>query len=456
MPRTLRSLLLVALLAPVGSSTLAAQVDRPARGYWQCDTRGDSQTIYATPYFDWTGIVDIVQNAFAQQLLAKYGYKGRVSCSMAYANGQTAAKLEADMQHQYAQLGAQGKKIVETGWTMASPGITLAYGCFGLAKVRRAGMPDSAYLLTSRVFRLTPGDYGAELGNAWVDHLKEIHPGWYFQSAGCILLPADPAQHQSVHDSQAAMYANLKPTVTRLDWQFVPGAAAATAEADAAPAYYCEILGSKPKTVFITPVRAADPAWERMDYQYAWQAYVRANLDKDAYTGGCEAGTTKQETVARNGRRAQYVDQGYAVRDVDWSYVPAAKPAAAPAAKPAAAPPPPPPAAQPAAEAYPTKDFMGRPYPSATMYCQYLGLARDASGKYPLYQNAMFVMATSAGAVQTGYNRYIEATYHPSSPGNAMCMALPDDPAQREGVLKSFNLLTQPATQVVVKTSWKP
>lgn len=33
---------------------------------------------------------------------------------------------------------------------------------------------------------------------------------------------------------------------------------------------------------------------------------------------------------------------------------------------------------------------------------------------------------------------------------------VPDDPVQREGVLNSFNLLTQPATQVVVKTSWKP
>lgn len=122
----------------------------------------------------------------------------------------------------------------------------------------------------------------------------------------------------------------------------------------------------------------------------------------------------------------------------------------------AQSPPPSPPAAQPAAEAFPTKDRFGRPLPSLTFYCQYLGLARDASGKYPLYQNVMFTMATSQLAVQNGWRGYIEATYHPASPGNPMCAIVPDDPVQRDGALKAVNLLTQPATQVVVKTSWKP
>lgn len=115
-----------------------------------------------------------------------------------------------------------------------------------------------------------------------------------------------------------------------------------------------------------------------------------------------------------------------------------------------------PPTAQPAAMVYPTKDRFGRPYPSQTFYCQYVGHAKDASGKYPLYQNAMFTMATATGAVQIAWNRYIEATYHPTTPGNALCAIMPDDPEQRDGALKSFNFLTQPALQVVVKTSWKP
>lgn len=118
--------------------------------------------------------------------------------------------------------------------------------------------------------------------------------------------------------------------------------------------------------------------------------------------------------------------------------------------------PPPAGAAAPPPAGYPTKDRWGKPLPSLTFYCQYLGLATDASGKYPLYRNAMFTLATSQGAVQNGWQRFIEATYQPTSPGNAMCAIVPDDPAQRDATLQSFNLLTQPATQVVVKTAWKP
>ena len=86
MPRAARPLLLVALLSPVGFSSLAAQFDRPARGNWYCDTRSDPQTIYATPFFDWTGLAAELQNAFQQHLLAKYAYKGQPSCSMGSPN----------------------------------------------------------------------------------------------------------------------------------------------------------------------------------------------------------------------------------------------------------------------------------------------------------------------------------------------------------------------------------
>jgi len=452
------SLILLAFLQV--APTLSAQSDREARGWFRCDTNTGGDTIYATPFFDWTGTFDVLQNAFQQHLIAKYGYKGRVNCSMAYPGGNTLAALTADMQRQYTQFRAQGKKIVETSWTITSPGVTLAYQCFGIAKVRRAGMPDSSYLLYSRAVRVKVTEAG-ELSTSWIDELKRIHPGWYFPSPGCNLLPADPAEHQAYLESMEAMYAGSKPKVMQLDWQFQPGAAQATAAADAQPAYYCELIGSTPKTVFITPVRQAEPSWERMDYQYAWQKYVRATLDKDAYTGGCEAGTMKQETVARNGRREQYVNQGYTVRDVDWTYAPGAQAVSASAAPPPKAPAPTsPPVAAIAAPAspsgYPTVDQFGRPLPAQTFYCQYLGLALDGSGKYPLYQDEMFTMATSQAAVQKGWNSHIESTFHPSSPGNPMCVIVPTDPVQREGVLRSFNLLTQPATQRVVKVSWKP
>ncbi|HKP30735.1 MAG TPA: hypothetical protein VJU15_15090, partial [Gemmatimonadales bacterium] len=220
-------------------------------------------------------------------------------------------------------------------------------------------------------------------------------------------------------------------------------------------------IGSTTKTVYITPVRAADPSWVRTDYDRAWALYVQGTLDKEAYTGGCEAGTRIQENVAMNKRKQMYVNDGYTVKDVDWEYKPGASPpppATPAAAAPAPAPPPQPPSAPqaPANAAYPTKDGLGRPLPMQTFYCQYLGLAHDASGKYPLYQNQLFSMATSQGAVQNGWKKYIETTFHPASEGNAMCAPIPDDPVQREGVMKSFNLLTQPATQTVIKVTWKP
>jgi hypothetical protein len=95
----------------------------------------------------------------------------------------------------------------------------------------------------------------------------------------------------------------------------------------------------------------------------------------------------------------------------------------------------------------PELDRFGRPLPVQTFYCQYLGLARDASGKYPLYQDEKFTMASSQGKVQNAWKAYIESSYHPTSPGSPMCAILPSDPAQREAYLKSLNLLTQPATQ---------
>jgi hypothetical protein len=453
MSGTVRSSLLGALLVAGAASALNAQ-DRPMKGYWRCDTNNGPATIYATPFMDWTGMGQEVGTGFQQYLQAKYGYKGQVLCSRANP-GNDLAKLQADMQRQYAQFRAQGKSVVEVPWTITSPGVTLPYACFGLGQVSR----DSAFNLYSKVFRVPVGG-SDDLSNSWVNHLKRIHPEWYFpQQAGCILLPADPARHQEIIQSQLGLWSNVKAKVVEVDWQYQAGADAATEAEEKKPAYYCEKIGSKPKTVFITPVRAADPAWKREEYDRAWALHVQSTFDKEAYTGGCEAGTRMQENVAMARRKQGYVDQGYTVKEVDWEYRPGAAPTPPPAPANAPKPPPPPPPASaqaPSASEYPSKDGLGRPVPMQTFYCQYLGLAHDGSGKYPLYQNEMFSMATMAGSVQNGWKKFIETTYHPSSPGNPMCVAVPDDPVQREGVLKSFNLLTQPATQTVVKVNWKP
>jgi hypothetical protein len=241
MPRPSRSLLLVVATTLLVSSTLLAQSDRPAKGRWQCDTNVGGPTIYATPFFEWTGLADELQNAFQQHLLARYGYKERVSCRMASPGGPTLAQLDADMQRQHVQFRAQGKQVVAVPWTIASPGVTLAYTCFGVAQVRRTGMADSTYVLRSRIFRIQAGNI-AELSTSWIDHLKSLHPGWYFQSPGCNMLSADPAEHQAYIDRHVAMYERFKPNVTQLDWQYRPGAAAETAEEDKQPAYYQTVI----------------------------------------------------------------------------------------------------------------------------------------------------------------------------------------------------------------------
>ena len=65
-------------------------------------------------------------------------------------------------------------------------------------------------------------------------------------------------------------------------------------------------------------------------------------------------------------------------------------------------------------------------------------------------------LVTLRNRVQNAWKQYIETTYPQTSPGNPMCAIVPDDPAQREGVMKSYDLLKQPASQKVVKVSWKP
>lgn len=112
--------------------------------------------------------------------------------------------------------------------------------------------------------------------------------------------------------------------------------------------------------------------------------------------------------------------------------------------------------AAPAPVGKPILDRFGRPIPAQTFYCQYLGLARDSSGKYPLYQDELFTVASTQGRLQNAWSLYIDSTYHPTSPGNPMCAIVPDDPVQREAAMKSVNLLTQPATQKVIKVVWKP
>lgn len=205
-----------------GASLLPAQSDRPATGLWQCDNNTGARTIYATRFFEWRGLTQEAENAFRQYLQSAHGYKDRVTCRMARPGGMTLAQLDADMQRQWGQFRAQGFQVVSVPWTIASPGVTVPYTCYGLARVRRPGMADSAYIFRSKTFRIPVGTY-EKLGTDWITFLKNLHPDWYFQSQGCVLLPADPAAHQAVIDAPLEMFAQLKPNVREVDWEYRPG-----------------------------------------------------------------------------------------------------------------------------------------------------------------------------------------------------------------------------------------
>jgi hypothetical protein len=222
MLRPSRSLLPAIAAMALGAATLPAQSDRPATGLWQCDNNTGPRTIYATAFFEWTGLGTELQNAFQQYLRSEHGYTDRVHCRMAYPGALTLTQLDADMQRQHVQFRAQGFRVVSVPWTVASPGVTVAYTCFGVAQVRRPGMADSVYVLRSRIFRIPLGQQG-DLNLKWIAHLKELHPDWYFQGQGCVLLPADPEAHQSLIDAQAAMYQRFRPQVRQVDWEYRAG-----------------------------------------------------------------------------------------------------------------------------------------------------------------------------------------------------------------------------------------
>ena len=121
---------------------------------------------------------------------------------------------------------------------------------------------------------------------------------------------------------------------------------------------------------------------------------------------------------------------------------------------------PPPPAAIPPAPPSgrpPTSRMAGLPRNETPQpfYCQYLGFSADKDGNYPLYQNEVFTSADPVGSVQQAWQRYLEATYHPGSNGNATCAMIPSDPAQQQTALKSLRAIPR-TTMKVIKVSWKP
>jgi hypothetical protein len=294
-----------------------------------------------------------------------------------------------------------------------------------------------------------PGETQGPLSKAWAAYLVAEHHTDPLYAGGCTLLPPDPSEHAAKIAEMPKAWNSPSPVITTLDWQYRPAAAAALEESDTKPAYYCERFSGQPKIMFVTAVIPTTADFPRWEAQVEWQKYVRARVDSNTQTGGCDAGTTRQETVMRSQRIEQYRNQGYTIKEVTWVYTPGATPAPPPApVTPAPAPAPSPPPAAPQGR-FPKQTV------TAAFYCQYLGLSPDKEGKYPLYQNEVFTATGTQRDFQQAWARYVDETFKPGPNGNATCAQLPSDAAQQAQVLKGMMAVPR-TTMKVMAVSWKP
>ena len=111
--------LMVLVLAPA----LAFGGEAAVSGYLSCQSAASQDTIYYSS--TWEGASSNEDRVFMQYLKTKYGYTGSTSCSVEYKATTTIAHMQQSHNAMVAQWRSQGKKIVETGWTLnGAPALT--------------------------------------------------------------------------------------------------------------------------------------------------------------------------------------------------------------------------------------------------------------------------------------------------------------------------------------------
>lgn len=185
---------------------------------WSCHTALEGAQIYVTPVWNGVAMPEEVYNAFEQELLTRYRYKGRVFCARAIPAASTMEKLRGDDERRDAQWRASGKRVVQTSWTFVPATVRLSYQCGGFARVQQGAQVSQTLYLSpilsvpgSQLFKLTP---------AWNAYLDSLHPGLFFNPAGCVLLPSDPATHQAFSDAQFGAWKPAAGVLRRVDWSF--------------------------------------------------------------------------------------------------------------------------------------------------------------------------------------------------------------------------------------------
>lgn len=293
-------------------------------GYWKCQNIQGSPTapLYVSDIFEMKADPAEVQSAFQQTLAAKYGVKGQVSCSMAYRNPGILEKLRADDQRWFAQIRSAGGKVIETHWVFAPASAKFVYQCWGGAQVASGTQRTNHFFYADPVE--LPGDSEAKLGEAWVAHLADLHPGWLFAGAeGCQRLPADPSTHAGVIASIMEPWKARGAEMHKLDWTYAPLKKSA---ADDVPSVFCQALRTDNKFWYVSPVFPMADVAQANAAMNAWRLYTRSLKDPEglgvgeSYLAGCDGpGRAKDMAHQKSARAEQIRDGGGQIFETGWT-----------------------------------------------------------------------------------------------------------------------------------------
>lgn len=463
-----RLLLILAATLILGRD-LMAQGEHMIDGHWSCQTIQANNSMYFSEVWDDNQYQDEVGTAWQQYLISKYQFKGQTNCSVAYKSGSTFAKIQGDQKNYFAQLRAQGIKVIETGWTFVPSKVSLPIYCMGGVVVRNNGQQQGYFYLT-KVMGIPPHSRDA-VGTAWTKHAEELHPGLYWEPRpGCSLLPADPAKQQAMFDEWVKQWTDKKYEIVRDDWTYT-GPVVATA-ADSATGYYCQFLQGK--LLYITGMNVLEEpeaTYDWMGYRSAWADYARKTLkiDPGAFLGGCDTGKMPVASQVRLQRIAEIKGQaGGEVHEVDWKYTkggaptPAAAPASPAAVAPASAVTAAPattassassPTAKPAAPATPAA---APPKPQQFYYCQWIRQSANGQGSMTFYLTDAFSSNTPQATITQKWQQHVTATYHPegSVQGSALCSHVSPDPASQKSVIGAIVNGAKASKAQVVSDKW--
>ena len=432
---------------------LAAQGDAPQPGHWSCQTVIVNHTIYLSGVFDETALMNEVATGFAQLLVTKYGFKDHVSCGRATMSGSTLAGLQAGQKDQVAQLRKRGETVVETGWIFVPAKASLPYVCAGAVQVRKAGQTQDYYYMTG-VMEL-PGNSVGDLGTAWHDYLKGLHPGFLFNPAGCNLLSADPALRQTQVAGMVDQFKAYKYEITPVDWTYRPGQAAAAP--DQRPGYYCQLLSPDDKTWYVSKVLPVQGAWNLTTYNQAWTNFVSKDLklDPTRFRGGCESGPMKNEQDAWAARKEQLNGTaGEQIFEVDWKYTPGQEVA------PAAGTPPPVSSARPAstvptAHAAPPASPAPKPQ-EASYFCLYIHPPDNGQGPATYYLTGVFSSATPFVTINQAWRDHIVEAYQAEGQARGQCTRVGPNPTGQQTLINAITNAAKASKAQVITVDWRP